>query len=78
MSDILARRKKEGPIQSQCDQTEKEGKEGGRAEGINAKRPAETKKGGKDAQGLHQFLSARNKKHCFGEWQLVSSDTRRV
>lgn len=36
------------------------------------------KKGEKDAQELHQFFSARNKKHCVREWQLVSSDTRRV
>lgn len=36
------------------------------------------KKGEKDAQELHQFLSTRNKKHCVREWELVSSGTRRV
>jgi len=31
------------------------------------------KKGERDAQGLHQFLSTRNKKHCVRELELVSA-----
>lgn len=53
--------------------------EGGReGRGNKCKKTGGEKRGDKDAQGLHQFLSARNKKHCFREWQLVSWDTRRV
>lgn len=57
------------------------GKEGGEGKReLNAKKTdgEEKKKGEKDAQELHQFLSARNKKHCVREWELVSSGTRRV
>lgn len=65
---------------SATEQKEREG-EGGRGgqEGIKCKKDRRRgKKGEKDAQELHQFLSARNKKHCVREWERVSSGTRRV